>query len=227
MKINQLLAGAAIGCMLGTAGISLGSGIANAAPQCPPGVQCGPGGGGGPGGPPPGGPPGERGPGNGPPGERAPVELLTTVDPVAHPAVRPVNSVDREGVLAAHRPATSTAPAVMIGDRRSVLRTTTGAGGSTVPLGQRAAAVGLGRAAAADMGRTVAAGMGPAAAADQLLRLQRATGVGPRLQPVGFLFLRDLDSATGLTDNPARRPPRIIRGGRQRVSAASNGSAGA
>ncbi len=71
MKLNQLLAGAAIGCMLGTAGISLGSGIANAAPQCPPGVQCGPGGGGGHGGPPPGGPAGDRGPG-GPPGDRGP-----------------------------------------------------------------------------------------------------------------------------------------------------------
>jgi hypothetical protein len=68
MKLNQLLAGAAIGCMLGTAGISLGSGIANAAPQCPPGVQCGPGGGGGHGGP----PPGERGPGNGHPGDQGP-----------------------------------------------------------------------------------------------------------------------------------------------------------
>ena len=70
MKLNQLLAGAAIGCMLGTAGIrpSLGSGIANAAPECPPGVQCGPGGGGGPGGP----PPGERGPGNGHPGDQGP-----------------------------------------------------------------------------------------------------------------------------------------------------------
>ncbi len=56
------------------------------------------------------------------------------------------------------------------------------------------------------------ADVGAAATADQLLRLQRATGVGRRLQPVGFLFLRDLDSATGLTDNPARRPPRIIPG---------------
>ncbi|WP_164478323.1 chitin-binding protein [Mycolicibacterium stellerae] len=80
MKVSQLLAGAAIGCMLGTAGISLGSGAANAAPQCPPGVQCPGGGPGGPGGPPPGGPPGERGPGGpppggppgGPPGDRGP-----------------------------------------------------------------------------------------------------------------------------------------------------------
>ena len=69
MKLSQLVAGAAIGCTLGAAGIGLGSGIANAAPQCPPGVQC-PGGGGGPGGP-PGGPPGDRGPG-GPPGEQGP-----------------------------------------------------------------------------------------------------------------------------------------------------------
>ena len=129
MKLNQLLAGAAIGCMLGTAGISLGSGIANAAPQCPPGVQCGPGGGGGHGGPPPGG----RGPGRDP--GQGPVVLRATVDPVALPAVRPVTSADPEVVLAAHRPATSTALAAMIGDRRSVLRTTTGAGGSTAPLG--------------------------------------------------------------------------------------------
>jgi hypothetical protein len=63
MKFNQLLAGAAIGCVLASAGISLGSGVANAAPQCPPGVQCPAGGGG------PGGPPGDfRGPGGGPGG---------------------------------------------------------------------------------------------------------------------------------------------------------------
>ena len=87
MKFTQLLAGAAIGCVLGSAGISLGSGVANAAPQCPPGVQC-PGGGGGPGGGPPrrpsadrlgrdpAAPPGDRGPDGlpgdrgGPPGDR-------------------------------------------------------------------------------------------------------------------------------------------------------------
>jgi hypothetical protein len=66
MKLNQLVAGAVIGCTLGAGGIATGSGIANAAPQCPPGVQCGPGGG-GPGGGGPGGPPGDRAPG-GPPG---------------------------------------------------------------------------------------------------------------------------------------------------------------
>ena len=40
---------------------------------------------------------------------------------------------------------------------------------------------------------------GPPAAADQLLGLQRATGVGSGLQPVGLLLLRDLDSAPDLT----------------------------
>ena len=71
MKLNQLLAGAAIGCTLGAVGIAAGPGSANAAPQCPPGVQCdhGPDG--------PGGPPGDHGPGGpggpgGPPGDRGP-----------------------------------------------------------------------------------------------------------------------------------------------------------
>ena len=118
MKLNQLLAGAAIGCMLGTAGISLGSGIANAAPECPPGVQCGPGGGGGHGGPPPGDLPANADPATALPGSRDPVDLLATVDPVALPAVRPVTSADPEVVLAVHRPVTSTALAAMIGGRR-------------------------------------------------------------------------------------------------------------
>jgi hypothetical protein len=60
MKLQQLVAGAAIGCALGVASIALPSGAANAAPPCnpTPGVQCGPGG--------PGGPPPQRGP-EGPP----------------------------------------------------------------------------------------------------------------------------------------------------------------
>jgi hypothetical protein len=64
MRINQLAATAVLGCALGAAGIGVGAGIANAAPPCPPGVQCqgGPGGG-------PGGPPGERGQGGPPPGD--------------------------------------------------------------------------------------------------------------------------------------------------------------
>jgi hypothetical protein len=75
MKLKQVVAGAAIGCTLGMTGISLGSGVANAAPPCTPtpGAQCGPG---GPGGPPPqrgpeGPPPNDRGPGGpgGPPGD--------------------------------------------------------------------------------------------------------------------------------------------------------------
>ncbi len=77
MKLNQLVAGAVIGCALGAAGVGLSAGTASAAPpQCAPRVQCGPGGapgehgpGGpeGPGGPPPGGPPPgdfNRGPGD-------------------------------------------------------------------------------------------------------------------------------------------------------------------
>jgi len=60
MKLKQVVAGAAIGCTLGMTGISLGSGVANAAPPCSPtpGAQCGPAG--------PGGPPPQRGP-EGPP----------------------------------------------------------------------------------------------------------------------------------------------------------------
>jgi len=58
--------------VLSGVGIATDSGAASAAPpQCPPGVQCGLGG--GPGGPPsdrgPGGPPGDRGPGGPPPGD--------------------------------------------------------------------------------------------------------------------------------------------------------------
>ena len=34
MKLKQVVAGAAIGCTLGVTGISLGSGIAGAAPPC-------------------------------------------------------------------------------------------------------------------------------------------------------------------------------------------------
>jgi hypothetical protein len=77
MKLKQMVAGAAIGCTLGVTGISLGSGVASAAPACIPSpqAQCGPG---GPGGPPPqrgpGGPPqgdfrGPGGPGGPPPGD--------------------------------------------------------------------------------------------------------------------------------------------------------------
>jgi hypothetical protein len=81
MKLKHVIAGAAIGCTLGVTGISLGSGVANAAPcMASPQAQCGPGGPGGPppqrgpggpGGPPPTGPPpGDfRGPGGPPPGD--------------------------------------------------------------------------------------------------------------------------------------------------------------
>src|SRR6202040_2967427 len=59
MKFKLVVARAAIGCALGTAGIRLPSGLATAAPCTPAaGVQCGPGG--------PGGPPPQRGP-EGPP----------------------------------------------------------------------------------------------------------------------------------------------------------------
>src|SRR6476646_7529265 len=80
MKLKQVVAGAAIGCTLTVTGISLGSGIADAAPPCMPSpqAQCGPGGPGGPppqrgpGGPPqrgPGGPPQQGGPGGPPQGD--------------------------------------------------------------------------------------------------------------------------------------------------------------
>jgi hypothetical protein len=52
MRINQIAATAVLGCALGAAGVGVGAGIANAAPPCPPGVQCQGGRGGGPGGPP-------------------------------------------------------------------------------------------------------------------------------------------------------------------------------
>ena len=83
------------------------------------------------------------------------------------------------------------------------------------PWGDGSAAVGLGRAAAAAVGWTVAGGVGTASAANQLLRLQRATGVGSRLQPVGLLVLRDLDSAPDLTcirrDGRLGMPGAVVR----------------
>jgi hypothetical protein len=66
-------------------------------------------------------------------------------------------------------------------------------------MGCRVAAVGLGPTAATGLGRTAPRGVGTATGAHQLLRFQRAAGVGSGLQPVGFLFLRDLDSAPDLT----------------------------
>ena len=64
MRLKQVVAGAAIGCALGVTGITMSTGIANAAPgQCPPNVQCqGP----GPQGP------GPQGGFNGPAGPQAP-----------------------------------------------------------------------------------------------------------------------------------------------------------
>jgi hypothetical protein len=81
MNLNRLLARAAIGCALGAAALGLTLGTANAEPPvCPPGMQCGPGG--GPGAPGPGGGPGTGlggpGPGGSPgfmpggPGPRGP-----------------------------------------------------------------------------------------------------------------------------------------------------------
>ena len=210
MKLNQLLAGAAIGCMLGTAGISLGSGIANAAPQCPPGVQCGPGEGGGHGGPPPGGPPGDRGPGG----------------PV--PAVRPVTSADPEVVLAVHRPVTSTALAAMIGGRRSVLRTTTGAGDSTAPRGATDCRHGAGarRRRRFGMGRCLRRG------GRRLRRSTTSASTSNRCGTPATTSGVSISSGSGFHYRSDRRPGETAasdnpRGGRQRFSAANNGSAGA
>jgi hypothetical protein len=63
MNLKQVVAGAAIGCTLGVTGVSLGSGVANAAPPCIPSpqAQCGPGG--------PSGPPPQRGPEGPPPND--------------------------------------------------------------------------------------------------------------------------------------------------------------
>ncbi len=130
MKLKQMVAGAAIGCTLGVTGISLGSGVASAAPACIPSpqAQCGPGGPGGPppqrgpGGPPPGDFRGPGGPGGPPPGD------FRRARAVRHPAT----SAGR----AAHRPVTSAAgPTTTTGDHRGTQGTTTGADGSTVPRG--------------------------------------------------------------------------------------------
>ncbi len=202
MNLNQLVATAAVGCALGAAGIALGAGTASAAPPCPPGVQCQGGPGGGPPGDRGGPPPGDRG--GPPPGDRGPGGGPGDRDPVA-------------------------VPATMIGARPAILRTTTGAVGSTMLRGATACRRGAGVDHRRCEDRSTAAScLGPASTPGQLLGLRRATGVGSGLQPVGLLLLRDLDSASGpLTDHPARRPPRILRGGRQHFTAASNGSAGA
>ena len=135
MNLKQLVAGAAIGCTLGVAGIGMGSGIADAAPLCnpEPGVQCGPGGG-------PGGPPPERGPG-GPAahprtsaGPTVPAIHLATSAGRTVPVGHPATSTGRAdpGV---HLPETSVVRTITIGDHRGIRRTTTGAGGSTAPHG--------------------------------------------------------------------------------------------
>ena len=148
MNLKQLVAGAAIGCTLGVAGIGMGSGIADAAPLCnpEPGVQCGPGG--GPGGPPPGAGPavpaahpatsaGPTVPAIHPATSTGPtvpaIHLGTSAGrtvPVGHPAT----STGRAdpGV---HLPETSVVRTITIGDHRGIRRTTTGAGGSTAPHG--------------------------------------------------------------------------------------------
>jgi hypothetical protein len=46
--------------------------------------------------------------------------------------------------------------------------------------------------------------MGTSSTADQLLGLPAATNLGSRLQPVGLLFLRDLDSASVLIPTTTR-----------------------
>ena len=80
-------------------------------------------------------------------------------------------------------------------------------------VGRWTRAMGLGRTASAAVGWTAAGGVGSAATAHQLLGLQRATDMGSRLQPMGLLFLRDLDSAPDLTSHQDGRP-QSARGGR-------------
>src|SRR3954466_2825302 len=57
----------------------------------------------------------------------------------------------------------------------------------------------MGRATGAALGRPVARGVGTTSAANQLLGLPGAAGVGSRVQPMGLLVLRYLDSAPDLT----------------------------
>ena len=151
MKLKQVVAGAAIGCTLSMTGISLGSGVANAAPPCgPPGAQCG--GPGGPGGPPPqrgpGGPGGPGGDFRGPGGPAVPVvRPATSADPAVQ-AVRPATSADPAAqavpaisadpagpTSAGPTTMTSADPTTTIGDHRGTQGITTGAVGSTVPRG--------------------------------------------------------------------------------------------
>ncbi len=152
MNLKQAIAGAAIGCALGVVGIGASSGVANAAPQCPPtpGAQCGPGGP-GPGGPPGGGqhhgglpavarPPGQpqgdpRGQGGPPGGQGGPPggqPHQTSADKVMDPAVNHPTSTDKVAAKTsadkvADPVATSTVPAATTGGHRGIPRTTTGA----------------------------------------------------------------------------------------------------
>ena len=132
MRLKQLVAGAAIGCTLGAAGIGLGSGTVNAAPLCNPGpgAQC---------------------------GRVVLADLRRSADLAAHrlrnsvapavPAARPATSMVQ--VVPAARPATSAAPVDPVARRRATStdptittgghhgtpRTTTGADGSMAPHG--------------------------------------------------------------------------------------------
>ena len=152
MKLKQVVAGAAIGCTLGVTVISLGSGIAGAAPPCMPSpqAQCGPGGPGGPppqrgpGGPPqrgPGGPPQQGGPGGPPqgdfrgpggPGGPPPGDFRGPGGPGGPP---PGDFRGPGGPGVVRPPVTSADPTTTTGDHHGTPGTTTGAVDSTVPLG--------------------------------------------------------------------------------------------
>ena len=107
-------------------------------------------------------------------------------------------------------------PTTTTGGRRGTPTTTTGAAGSTAHHGGRTAAVGLGRAAAAGLGRTAARGVGIPASRRSTTSASTSSRCGTGLQPVGLLFLRDLDSAPGLTRRRDGRPRRA-RGGHQSI----------
>ena len=199
MKLKQLVAGAAIGCTLGVTGISLGSGVASAAPACIPSpqAQCGPGG--------PGGPPPQRGPGGPTQGDfRGP----------GGPGGPPPGDFRGPGGRAVPRPMISAAdPTTTTGDHRGTQGTTTGADGSTVPRGVMICRLGAG------VRRLLRRGMDRCQRRGDRLRRQSTTGASGSSRCGIPVTTNGASGSSGSgfrsrSDPTPGQPPRVRLGGR-------------
>jgi hypothetical protein len=225
MKLKQVVAGAAIGCTLGVPGITLGSGVASAAPPCMPSpqAQCGPGGPGGPppqrgpGGPPqgdfrgPGGPPLQDGPGGPPPddfrgpggpGGPPPGDFRGPGGP--HRATSAGQAV--------RRPATFADPTTTIGGHHGTKGITTGAVDSTVPHGVMTYRPGAG------VHRRRHLGMDRCQRRGDRLRRQSTTGASKSSRCGIPATTNGASGSSGSgfrsrSDLPPGRPPRVHWGG--------------